>query len=140
MQGQTMSITSQMIKNHRKDFLECTQDIVAYKSYMQNVLTRVDGYVSTENTKLRDEVGTNFTTVADGMGRINANMDRLQQSFDLLMAQISPVDGRTMPQVFDMTAGPPTEPSLIDHWALGRERMGLPMRSAQLPAPVNPQA
>ena len=119
--GQFMARMDTRANDHRSVSQEVSEDIHKYKQYVQNVFSNIDAALTSGMKKLQDEYNVNFTSVADVLGRMQADMIQLQALATPLPAE-SNQDRE--PQRYDMTGGPGTEP--WDAWQEGRDRMGLP--------------
>ena len=119
--GQFMSRIDTRATDHRSVSQEVSEDIHNYKQYVQSMFVKIDAAMTSGMKKLQDEYNVNFTSVADVLGRVRADVIQLQ-------ALVTPLPTESNqdrePQRYDMTQGPGTEP--WDAWQEGRERMGLP--------------
>ena len=64
--------------DHRSVSQEVSEDIHKYKCYVLNVFSNIDTAMTSGMKKLQDEYNVKFTSVADVLGRIQADMIQLQ--------------------------------------------------------------
>jgi len=76
--GQFMARMDTRANDHRSVSQEVSEDIHKYKQYVQNVFSNIDAALTSGMKKLQDEYNVNFTSVADVLGRMQADMIQLQ--------------------------------------------------------------
>ena len=75
--------------DHKAMSTEVNEDIHNYKQYVQGTFAKIDGYVCEQVKKVHDEAIANFTSIADVLGRIQADMIQLQALSTPLPAESS---------------------------------------------------